>query len=406
MIKLYKYLGLIILAVFFFISCDDDANPGLDGLITPPTTPPSLTSIEPQNGGLAGITILTINGANFSSDLSKNEVYFNGVKGEILEGSSTQLKVKPPIVVSDSVQVKVSVFKVEDFSNILFYKLAPAAVEIFKFNPANDGTPYAITLDAQENVYASLGPSKGIYKIDQQGSLTQWALKGAETFFTSITYGTPSGIYGARRVRGVFQILQNAEPSIYVSYAAGVGGATADTDFDQDLNMWLGANGSIISVTPSKVIKGFSFTGNNIIAIKIFNGAIFAISTTNNEQVLWKIPIINADSIGTPELYFNFTSIVDPTIKLVDLAIAADGDIYLGTDAVVDPIYIIHQDKSFEKLYPGVLTSSVTSLSWGNGNYLYMTRTVVFKPGSAEIAEPQTIYRIDMEKQGAPSYGR
>src|SRR5690606_7440917 len=152
MIKLYKYLGLIILAVFFFISCDDDANPGLDGLITPPTTPPSLTSIEPQNGGLAGITILTINGANFSSDLSKNEVYFNGVKGEILEGSSTQLKVKPPIVVSDSVQVKVSVFKVEDFSNILFYKLAPAAVEIFKFNPANDGTPYAITLDAQENV--------------------------------------------------------------------------------------------------------------------------------------------------------------------------------------------------------------------------------------------------------------
>lgn len=398
MIKLYKYLGLIILAVFFFISCDDDANPGLDGLITPPTTPPSLTSIEPQNGGLAGITILTINGANFSSDLSKNEVYFNGVKGEILEGSSTQLKVKPPIVVSDSVQVKVSVFKVEDFSNILFYKLAPAAVEIFPFDPNNNGTPYGITVDAQENVYASLGSDKGVFKVDPQGNLTQWAPDGPESFFNSLTFGPSSTIYATRRVRGVIQVLENTAPSTYVSYAAGVGGAAADTDFDQDLNMWIGANGTIIRVTPAKVVKGFTFNGN-INAIKVYNNAIYAVATSNNEQILWKVPIVNADSLGTPEAYLNFTTAVDPALKLNDIAIAADGDIYLGTDAAVDPIYVVHPDKSFEKLYPGVLTSSVNTLCWGNGNYLYMTR-------NALNDLKQTVLRIDMEKQGAPYFGR
>lgn len=405
MIKLYKYLGLIILAVFFFISCDDDANPGLDGLITPPTTPPSLTSIEPQNGGLAGITILTINGANFSSDLSKNEVYFNGVKGEILEGSSTQLKVKPPIVVSDSVQVKVSVYKVEDFSNILFYKLAPAAVEIFPFDPANYGTPYGITVDAQENVYSSLSPDKGVFKIDPQGNLTQWAPDGPEPFFNSLTFGPSSTIFATRFARGVIQVLENTTPSTYVSYSNSVGGAANDLDFDQNLNMWLGANGKIIRVNPAKELKGFTFNGN-INAVKIFNGSIYAVATSNNDQILWKVPIVNSDSVGTPEVFLNFSTAIDSGLKINDLAISADGDIYVGTSAIVDPIYIVHQDKSYEKLYPGVLTSSVTTLNWGTGNYLYMTRTAVLKPGGSEIAEPQTIYRIDMEKQGAPYFGR
>ncbi|OQA65197.1 MAG: SMP-30/Gluconolaconase/LRE-like region [Ignavibacteria bacterium ADurb.Bin266] len=327
-------------------------------------------------------------------------MFFNGVKGEVLSATSTQLKVRPPNVISDSVQVKVSVFKVEDFSNIVFYKLAPAVVEIFNFDPANSGTPYGITVDANENVYTSVARQidPGIYKVDPQGTLSRWAPKGAESFFHSLTMGPSSTIYATRRVRGIIQVLENTTPATYVSYAAGVGGAAADTDFDQDLNLWAGANGNIISVTPAKVVQGFPFDGN-INAIKIFNGAIYAVAASNGQQILWKVPIISADNIGTPEVYFNFTSEVDSVIKLNDISIAADGDIYIGTDAKEDPIYVIHPDKSFEKLYPGIIKSTVNSLCWGTGNYLYMTRNL-----SNDFT--QTIIRIDMEKPGAPYFGR
>ena len=400
MIKLYNYLNITFLAVFLVTGCNEDPNPGLDDLISPPTTPPSISTIEPSSGGLAGITVLTINGSNFSSDQSKNAVFFNGVKGEVLSATSTQLKVRPPNVISDSVQVKVSVFKVEDFSNIVFYKLAPAVVEIFNFDPANSGTPYGITVDANENVYTSVARQidPGIYKVDPQGTLSRWAPKGAESFFHSLTMGPSSTIYATRRVRGIIQVLENTTPATYVSYAAGVGGAAADTDFDQDLNLWAGANGNIISVTPAKVVQGFPFDGN-INAIKIFNGAIYAVAASNGQQILWKVPIISADNIGTPEVYFNFTSEVDSVIKLNDISIAADGDIYIGTDAKEDPIYVIHPDKSFEKLYPGIIKSTVNSLCWGTGNYLYMTRNL-----SNDFT--QTIIRIDMEKPGAPYFGR
>lgn len=169
-----------------------------------------MCTIEPSSGGLAGITVLTINGSNFSSDQSKNAVFFNGVKGEVLSATSTQLKVRPPNVISDSVQVKASVFKVENFSNIVFYKLAPAAVEIFKFDPANSGTPYGITVDANENVYTSVAKqtNAGIYKVDPQGHLSLWARKDAESFFNSLTMGPSDVIYATRRVRAIFQVSE------------------------------------------------------------------------------------------------------------------------------------------------------------------------------------------------------
>lgn len=400
MIKLYKYLSLTILAAFLVTGCNEDPNPGLDDLISPSTTPPSISTIEPSSGGLAGITVLTINGSNFSSDQSKNAVFFNGVKGEVLSATSTQLKVRPPNVISDSVQVKASVFKVENFSNIVFYKLAPAAVEIFKFDPANSGTPYGITVDANENVYTSVAKqtNAGIYKVDPQGTLSLWARKDAESFFNSLTMGPSDVIYATRRVRAIFQVSEGIPSSTYATYTASIGGTASDSDFDQNLNLWVGANGNILSITPAKVIQAFPFDGN-INAIKIFNGAIYAVAASNNQQILWKVPIISADNIGTPEVYFNFTSEVDSVIKLNDISIAADGDIYIGTDAKKDPIYVIHPDKSFEQLYPGIIKSTVNSLCWGTGNYLYMTRNL-----SNDFT--QTIIRIDMEKPGAPYFGR
>jgi hypothetical protein len=116
------------------------------------------------------------------------------------------------------------------------------------------------------------------------------------------------------------------------------------------------------------------------------------IASTSDKELIWKMNIISADSLGTPELYFDLSTQIDTLIKVIDIAVAQDGDLYLGTDKTSDPIYVIHPDKSFEELYPGLINSEVYSLVWGNGNCLYMTNIV------NEINT--TILKIDMQKLG------
>ena len=97
---------------------------------------------------------------------------------------------------------------------------------------------------------------------------------------------------------------------------------------------------------------------------------------SDNKEVIWKVPIISADSLGSPELYFDFSSEVDSVIKIIDIVTAQDGDLYIGTDKAADPIYVVHPDLTFEVFYPGILNSAVYSLVWGNDKYVYMTNTV------------------------------
>ena len=105
------------------------------------------------------------------------------------------------------------------------------------------------------------------------------------------------------------------------------------------------------------------------------------------------MPIISADSLGSPELYFDVSSEIDSVIKIIDIVAAQDGDLYIGTNKAADPIYVVHPDLTFEVFYPGILNSAVYSLVWGNDKYVYMTNTVE--------SVNTTILKIDMQKLGS-----
>jgi hypothetical protein len=417
MVKFLKKINTLIIisviSVFLFNSCAEDPGPSL--WQDPPSgLKPVITSISPDEA-LAGVTLLTIDGSNFSSTPHFNQVTFSGVPGEVVSASPNQLVIKAPNVTDDTVFVLASVVGSEPVSDTTVFKLLPAFAEIKKDATGadlftEDIVPYGLTTDAQGNVYTSMvdfNVGKGIRKITPageivpNGELVDFAPKGGETSFHQLNMYQNLTIIGARRVRAIFQITEGVAASVFVSSGLDF---SNDIDFDQNQNIWVGGVG-IFRVTPAKEIKAFPFTGN-IRSVRIFNNYLYILATISTGDVIKRFPIVSSDSLGSAEDVFDIGLSVLPdtgNIKITgtDFDIAADGDIILGTTKSTEPIIVVHQDGSYEPLYLGVIPhgTRVYAFAWDPGKYLYFTREAVG-------GNTQTIMRLDMQKQGAPNYGR
>ena len=389
-----KFIALTSLsfAFFFFASCSEDITPSLTELVPGSLPAPVIDSIAPPLEALAGITKLTITGSNFSVIKEKNSVYFNGKPGIVLSSTTTQLEVVSAVVIADTVIVKVAVTGAEQFSNNLLYKLKTAVTELYKFANPPATFPYAVTIDELENLYVSVS-GEGTKKIDPQGNLSDYSLPGttATVFFTSMAF-VDNSLYAVNRKKGVYKVSENTNPAVFV--ASGISEFVNCINYDKSRGvLWAGANnGTIFRITLGKDVKKFN-AGGNFNAIKIAQNTIYAAATYDSSEVIWKIPIVSADSLGLPELFFNATTEIDSIVKITNVVVSEDGDIYIGTNKEADPIYIIHPDKSFEILYPGILNSAVYSLVWGNDKYLYMSNVVK--------SVNTTVLKIDMQKLGS-----
>jgi len=382
------------LAFFFFASCSEDITPSLTELVPGSLPAPVIVSIDPPQEALAGITKLTITGTNFSATKENNSVYFNGKPGAILSSTTTQLEVISAVVIADTVLIKVIVVGADQFSNNFIYKLKTAVSELYPFKQTLSEFPYAVTIDELENVYVSLS-GKGTKKIDSLGNISDFSSgTTATTFFTSMTFASDNSIYAVKRIKGVYKVSENNSPIAFVSSAQGITENVNCIQYDKFRGvLWAGANnGAIFRIALDKVVKKFTNSGT-VNALRVVENTIYAVTSDNNNELIWKIPIISSDSLGLPELYYNISSGIDSLIKVTDIVVAQDGDLYVGTDKTADPIYVIHPDLSFEIFYPGILNSAVYSLVWGNENFLYMANTV------ASINT--TILKIDMQKLGS-----
>jgi hypothetical protein len=379
---------------------------------------PVITSISPDEA-LAGVTLLTIDGSNFSSTPHFNQVTFSGVPGEIVSASPNQLIVKAPNIAADPLYVITTVVGSEPQSDTVVFKLLPALAEIKKDSTGTDLftediVPYGLTTDAQGNVYTSVvefNIGKGIRKISPageivpNGEMVDFAPKGGETFFLKLNMwqiNTIIGTRGGTAAAAIFEITEGVASRVFLSQ--GLSTVNRDIDFDENLNIWVGGNG-IFRVTPLKEVKSFQFP-NSIKSIRIFNGYVYILTTINDDDAIWRLPIISSDSLGAGEEFFNIGQTIEQNVGTskvtgTDFDIAADGDIIVGTTRAVDPIIVIHQDGAFETLYPGIIPGNtrVYAFDWGPDQYLYFTREA-----TGDII--QTILRLNMQKQGAPAYGR
>ncbi len=394
-VRILLLAGLLGLILGMFGGCKEDPPTSLYDLPRDTRPQPVIASVDPPASALAGVTVITITGSNFSPVKEENLVYFDATLAPILSASATQLVVRAPVLVKDSVTLRVMVYKAELFSAPRQYKLL-ATVEPFG-GLASIEEPYGIAADAAGNVYVSIvsgGTGVGVKKITPAGVKTDYspATPGV-TRWSGMKIGPGGVLYTARILRVIYQIpAGGGAAAIWVTGSAI--GSIYDLDFDADGNCWAaGNNAAVYRVKQDKTIKPFAFTGN-VRAVRVYNGYVYLGGKVDTTEGVWRAQIINADSLGAFEQYFNFTAKY-PTGLVNALTFAADGDMYIGTDAA-DAIVNVHPSKVSEPLYPGLFTPTTYAFTWGLADEMYVVRTV----------STPALLKVRMLKNGAPYYGR
>ncbi|MFA6597781.1 MAG: IPT/TIG domain-containing protein [Ignavibacteriaceae bacterium] len=401
--------AFVFLFVLFFWGCNEADNVApLYNPVFSNTVVPEIVSVSPSDSAFAGVDEITLTGHNFPTVPTEMAVYFNNVKAEIISADTNKIVVKAPFLVKDTISIKISKFSADKLSNSLPYKLISATI-VFKEFPFND-TPYTLTFDKLGNAYVSYtidSAGTGIKKIAPDGSVTDFAPKGAETYWTCMKFGQSGDLYTARSVKGIFKVAPNAIATTWVTSSNGIG-TIVDFDFDQNGNMWAGGNNAAVyRVTQTKNVKPFSFTAN-IRSVRVFNNYLYVAGLKDGSESIWRFPIINSDSLGTAELYFNYQAAY-PSGTIREITFSADGDLYVGTDGV-EMIVKIKPDKSSQILFSGVLNPSnkckFNSFFWsGSDVYMYVIRHSVNLNDAA--SPPEAIIKVNTLNNlgGAPYYG-
>jgi hypothetical protein len=361
---------------------------------------PVITSIEPPNSGLGGIGEITIKGSNFSPAVGENAVFFGSKPAVVISASESELVVQSPSVIADSIEVKVSVIGAFSFSNIIYYTLETAVEELGGYGVAGEDL-YAIAVDADENIYVY----RSIRFID---IITPDTLDKAQSYATAsvVTTGMKMGPGGyLYLVKGSNRNLYRIPPgggnqSVFVR---SLPNNVFDLDFDPVGNIYTAGDGdSLTIIYPDGSFETVAgYTDTFIKAVRVFNGYVYvAGNLSDSQEAVWRNQINAPNNLGPNEVVFDLTAELGQDIEIQSLTFAEDGDMYIGTTAL-DPILVVHPDGSSEPLYPGVLAPEMYDMDWGNDIYLYVSRR------ASVIAETETrILRINMQKKGAPYYGR
>jgi hypothetical protein len=414
--SLSKILFAFIAISVFAFGCSPDLTPSLYDSVGDKGVAAEITSVSPANG-YSGVTTITITGKNFSTVLEENSVYFSSKKAQILSGSTTELVVKAPIILGDSLRIFVGKVGVENFSNSHFYKLAEAVNEHYPFLANQE--PLIVTSDDVGNIYFQYQESSevlGIWQISSDGILSRYSPKKSSNLYSGLKYHYDNYLLGVASTykNNIVQISKG--DAVPVFWATGPNNLKfVAIDFDENKNVWVaGTGGKIVRFATDKSWKAFDYV-TEISSIRIFNNYLYAISGSKlsfNQNIV-RFPILSSDSLGAVETYFQFSENVPLGVTANSLTFAADGQMYIAISPLstssnpIDPIMYLNTDGSFGVWYPGLITSSISNLAWGTGTEMYAIRKKYITSAATPVQIfNQSILRIDMERLGAPEYGR
>ncbi len=397
-----------VLLASFWAGCAEDKTGSLYDPNYQSRPAPTITAVSPVDYALAGVTNITITGSGFSTTAAENVVWFDGLKGTLQSATATQLVVTAPILVKDSVKLRVALFGAADFSNTWYYRLEPAVESM----SAMDGkSEYATSLatDSSGNLYASLmtytattRAALGVFKITMAGTRTSYSpiLSSAVGSWTSMKWGTGGAIFATAANRNIiFRIPPGGgTPGVFLS-GGGLSNLN-DLDFDAAGNIWAaGAGNKVFRVrTSDKNVKSFAFTGT-IHSLRVYNNYVYVSALRDTLEKVWRMPIVSSDSLGVDEEFFDLSAIYGVgKVTANAITFTSDGAMFVGT-TTSDGVILIHADKSWEPFYPGQFVPSVLSFAWATGPFLYAAQ-------SAAPTGVQALYRINTQAASAPYYGQ
>lgn len=390
-------IGVIPLLAFL-VGCENDTTPSLFDPNIPQKPNPIISSILPADSALAGVGELTIRGQNFSAKPAENIVLFNTDPAVVLAASSTELKIKTPNVVANSIPIKISVLGAELYTPAVWYKLNPAAVFFGDLkNPGQDVVKaFGIDVDLNGNVYVST-ESNTIKKVAPDGRVT--VVKSNATFIraNALKVGPGNILYATNavaRLRRISTIAPDGTESVFVSLP----GNPQDLDFDANGNIWVTVDTDVYLVKPDKTaarVDGYPVT---LAALRVYDGYVYVAgkNAATGEQKIWRSQI-QGETLGAKEVILDVAAASWLTGgNVLSLAFSADGEMYLGTNHP-DGMFVLRPDGSHEVLYPGLFAPAIYALSWGEGNLLFAVQ---------QLNNTSNLIKIDAGEKGAPYYGR
>ncbi|MFA4906637.1 MAG: IPT/TIG domain-containing protein [archaeon] len=432
---------LVTVATLLAISgCENDYPPSPWNPIDPGKPNGVITSISPADTAFEGVGIIEITGQNFSSVADENIVFFNAERGIVLNATPTLLTVQTPIVTTiptqnwlDSIKIKLAPQGVYEFGEYLNpdstyhpYRLKKAAIEYGSYDASDK--PHALDCDSTGALYV-VGESKIIYKIVPNGVYG----------FTKTTYCSNTGfaiITGLKIGPGGRLFYLRKEKNIYVVPAGGgaksefikVSSKVIDLDFDQNGTLFAAGIDSIYAVntngTPRS--KGVAeYKDFTIVSVRVYDNYVYVAGTYKGtdpviaKKGIWRNAILNTTgALGLRDEVYDWTDYVGvngPDIQ--SITFDEDGDLYIGAKesyvtvgsasnyVKTTAISILQKDtQTIEPLYDLILSPPVTYMSWNNQNYIYLVRLTDLE--TATGAPKIRILRVDVNKRGAPYYGR
>jgi hypothetical protein len=370
--------------------------------------------VEGGGGLLSGVSTVIIDGQNFTTDSSKVIVFFDALRATVVSTSLTQIKVKAPVVVKDSIKIRVTILGALNFSEVQYVDVKAAVALFGNFTSFEEA--YGIACDQSGNLFVSMmssGIGIGLRKYTEAGDTSKYASSSSQVIFVSGIKMGPNGLlYGCNGNRVIYTVAQNATPvpwAIQPQRAVGTKYPVQfrDLDFDKHGNIWTGGNDTAIyRILPNKTITQYVFEAN-IRSIRVFQDYLYLGGKVDSVSGVWRAPIDDSGNLGAITKYFDLSS--QPGYAYNGAGVTAitfnsEGEMYVGTNGNDGILLVRPSDSSIgTPLYPGLFTANAEnySFAWGSGSTLYVTRR---NNGISTIS--QTLIKINTQKQSAPYYGR
>ncbi len=417
--RLLLFASLLVLA-----ACDSGPGGSLYDPDAQDGPAPVITAVSPEGVVLAGIDEIVVTGQNFSETAGDNLVFFddgagNAAQGEVIAATPTELRVKVPNLPNPALRLRVSVRGAGDFSNAVDLPLTPAFVPFGDLDPSPgvlEG-PAAIVGDGTGAVYVSVsrgGNAGGIVRISPEGVSEPFA--SSRILWGDLALGPDVPLYGTQAVQAIFK-LPSEQPALPI-----LGNSVRITAITPDGagGIWAGGAAGTPTAPATPYLYRFDLAGNatqtafpgTVSDLRTFDGYLYVSGTRSGaapEAKVWRLPILSDGTLGPEEVVYD-VSADQPGLRPSALAIAADGTVFVGIappvasprDPVEFPVIRVAPDGTAAPLYPGVLPSPVSALTWGEGSSLYLVQSRVPPPsGATGYGTPATIFKVETRQQGS-----
>jgi hypothetical protein len=386
--KIYRFLLIATLCASALIAimtgCKYDVAEPLWNNPPSTTIAATITSIDPAQAP-AGVNYITIHGTNFSGVLDSTKiqsyfvdtthshdttiaysgVYFNNILAEVVECSSTMLKVRRPNVASSSCVIKVIP------SNVLFAaKMSPYNIDAVVTSYGNfiDNVQFAtVAMDNAENLYTVATSTRVITQVTPTGQKTIFT--GLATKAPTDARVNPAGdkMYLLSTARKIDVVdLQTGSVALLPLPTSGnqlpSGKLPSFGDFDTSGYFYCGGvRTGIIVIPPSLVVPTATlYTTDNITAMRVYKGYLYVLvkpATGTPSLVINRHLIGTNGALGAQEqwLVLDQTIAGTSTTTIRSMAFSANGTLYLCTN-LTNPIFIVDPvTKNIDYLYKGII---------------------------------------------------